>query len=1037
MTESRDIISEIKEKIRLEDIVGEDYPHIPTSGRERKVPHTGGLVVNVEKQLWHWFTNNSGGDVFEYLKTQRGMDFKTAAEYLARKAGLPEPEWHTNNMQVRVAARKREDALTVAMKVFQAWFWKSDAAQEYVKKRGWSIQRGGEDTLPGTAQLAMLGYSGHGTSAEREEMRRVMMSEGVDLASPAAVAILGYKGDVRNWAKAHEVDAEKIKEEWIKKGEIPGLMGRNALIYPHEFAGRVQFLSSRSLSLDPKQKFHYNLPSVLIGEKRTYINHAYTYDAAFVVIVEGQADAISLAQWGVAAIALCGAHLDDQTLQDLKNRHRAIYIGLDADDAGVFAAWTMGFELGPKTYILPPADLSGRTFPIEPSMPKPTKEKVELANQVLFAINRAFDDYPIPKSDYLPEDKEKQVKDLNDLLQGMNQHEVPEDRQIDNIRKLIQAAPTFAEVSSAWAGAREGYEREEAFDKVMLMITQLDDVEIAHHRTRLAHLLNLNMREFDRLLKTYRKEAENDKSEGEPEDTFGGFVDGYLIEYLYDSKTKKAMLAWRTPEGVIESGYSLVIGTKKYVPSDPTESMLNGSVLFPSKLGEKKTVQQLTEILDMYIKSVGLLPSESTRKLISYWLINTWVYDCFSATSYLTFMGETGAGKSELMFRIGMCTYRPMSLSGASSVSSFFRMVNKYKGTVMIDEGDLQKSDTTQDVIKFYNQGAMKGRPITKMVDVVLPDGRHDYQEVAFQTYCPKMNTLKKLMYDDAVTSRSIVIKLQPRETIELVKAGIPLNINEDIRNRAQAVRNLLVRYRMEKWQEEIEVNNSYYDLTISARMNQIAGSLLMMAEDEPEQQEMIKENLREYYRESQISKSMTLEARVIEALWTIYTFMKDFVVYMDGVECIRTGKVADVANQIINRMNSADGEADSDDEDDESEDQNSRYKKKSKPKAMTAHKVGQMVRNSIQLETTKRKADGFYIKFDPIRLEGLAMRYGVDIDSLEPIVTVDPLIDPEKSKKALNDRLEDDRKKKKDQDKKDEDEDEDKKDEGTQDKLL
>ena len=248
----------------------------------------------------------------------------------------------------------------------------------------------------------------------------------------------------------------------------------------------------------------------------------------------------------------------------------------------------------------------------------------------------------------------------------------------------------------------------------------------------------------------------------------------------------------------------------------------------------------LLTYIEMYINSVFIVPSESTAKLIANYVLLTWLYDCFDAVSYLVFMGDTGSGKSEFMLRVGLICYRTIRSSGASSVSSLFRMVDRYKGSVVIDEADLEKSDTTQDMVKFYNTGAMKHGAITKSVDVVLPDGRHDYEERSFQTYCPKLMTLKRSFQDDAVTSRSLVIKLQPRETVELVRKNIPLNINDTIREKTRALRNLLLRFRMENWQPSIKVDPNYYDLSVSARLNQIAGGLLAIAADDVEQQEMI-----------------------------------------------------------------------------------------------------------------------------------------------------------------------------------------------------
>jgi len=66
------------------------------------------------------------------------------------------------------------------------------------------------------------------------------------------------------------------------------------LVYIHLHKGRLMYLSGRSI----EGKKHYNPPRDLIGEKQPYFNHCYADDAGQVVVVEGQADAITFGEWG-------------------------------------------------------------------------------------------------------------------------------------------------------------------------------------------------------------------------------------------------------------------------------------------------------------------------------------------------------------------------------------------------------------------------------------------------------------------------------------------------------------------------------------------------------------------------------------------------------------------------------------------------------------------------------------------------------------------------------------------------------------------
>jgi len=166
--------------------------------------------------------------------------------------------------------------------------------------------------------------------------------------------------------------------------------------------------------------------------------------------------------------------------------------------------------------------------------------------------------------------------------------------------------------------------------------------------------------------------------------------------------------------------------------------------------------------------------------------------------------------------------------------------------------------------------------------------------------------------------------------------------------------------------------------LTVSARLNQVAGGLLAIAGDDPEQQEMIRASLREYYRESQITKSMTITARVIEAMWTMWKFPDMRQIYVtqepDGRFAMKIGEICKVANDIIDKMNSEDTEDDGDD------------KKKFKQKGIKPHTVGRIIREDLQLQVSARRRDGFFVYWDEARMEGVALRYGLELDQIGPV---------------------------------------------------
>ena len=209
---------------------------------------------------------------------------------------------------------------------------------------------------------------------------------------------------------------------------------------------------------------------------------------------------------------------------------------------------------------------------------------------------------------------------------------------------------------------------------------------------------------------------------------------------------------------------------------------------------------------------------------------------------------------------------------------------------------------------------------------------------------------------------------------MELKSRGIRLYIDEEFREKARHIRNLLLRWRLQMWQPEIEVSEELMDLDISSRLNQVTMPLKALAADDPSLQEEIVKFLRQYNQEMVLTKSMTLGARVVEAMWMIYTDVdyreKYLIVGTEGSdELLMIGDVAKVANEIIDEMNELGTEQ---------EEEAEETKKKRKRDSLTARGVGSIIRNELQLQVGERRGKGFPVYWDQIKMEALGKRYGV-----------------------------------------------------------
>lgn len=907
---------ELKSKLDIKDILEADGYHLSGTGRYRRASQHDSLVVDLRNQRYYWNSTGEEGDIITWTMKRTGADFKGAVELLCRKAGLPDPNWKHEDMETRVATRTKQDIYSVAVRVFREWFLANQAAIDYAKGRGWS-----DDTI----ETAKLGYTGDikNRDALIKKMRQEIDYAGLKVDSPAAVAIMGWTGDVKKWGAQHKIE---VDDKWISSGRIPGLIGRDMLIYPHLKFGQVVYLSGRGIA----EKTHYNVPEALIGPRQPYINTEWASDAFDCVIVEGQACAITLAQWGIPALALAGTYLDENLMDRLKG-HSALYLAMDADKAGR----------------------------------KNVEKNLERLGKPLI---RTFE--------WGDEDSQEGDTDANDWLKSMIKANIPHDEQVQRAKDKIAKSQTWVELVCLEAGKQRGARGEEAIKKAMELVAQMDDVTISQFRAQLSEGLKIGVRDFQNLLKTIRQTYDkNSSGKLEEVDTLGGYIDGWLVEYLYDPEGGTTKLAYRSPEGEIGERAYLDIEGKRYYPKDPNAFVEQEAVLFPSRLGPVKPTRELVGIIESYINSVYLWPDKIWPKLVSYYVLLTWVYDCFNAIPYLRAMGEAGAGKSEMMKRVGHVCYRMMTASGANTASTFFRATEMYRGTVFIDEADLHDGgDMANDIIKFLNLGAMKGNFISRTVEALDRNGNRTFDVQPFNTYCPKLIAMRKEFKDDAVSTRSLTMQLIPREPLELKQAGVRLSMNNEMRQNAREIRNMALRWRLMHWEKEIEILEDDIDLEISSRLNQVATPILKLAEGDAGLKDDIRSLLRSYNSDIILTRSMTVLAKVVEAIWTIWITEDKDHIFKDKDEEIYThpGDVAKIANDLMDRENALD---------DEEDDQQTPNRKR----GLTSPGVGRYMKNDLGLIPGGRRNTGiaYYFKENENRLLGLAKRYGVNLDDI------------------------------------------------------
>jgi len=371
MNSFADFIEQVRDANPIEDVLAADGISLRGHGRLRTAQKHDSMKVRTDYGRVFWYSQNWNGDVFGWVMREKGCDFNGALELLARRANIEMPKFAARDEGVILRARATADVFSVAANVFHRWLVgdkergvEADAdALAYARGRAWTDE---------TINAELIGFSGRKSAAQVADMKGEFSMCGIDIFSPAAVAVLGFQGDVDKWGREKGVrDHEDFDEDWILKGRIHGLMDTPGIIYAHQHKGGVNYLSRRHLP--GFDKIHdretgkdrdwksFNPYKLLAGMKQPYFNHCHRMDKPLIG-VEGQGDAVTYSQWGYGAIAFCGlmGNISEASTEDAErmralaamiNKHPAFYLFMDDDEAGQKTVRLAAKLLGPKMLV--------------------------------------------------------------------------------------------------------------------------------------------------------------------------------------------------------------------------------------------------------------------------------------------------------------------------------------------------------------------------------------------------------------------------------------------------------------------------------------------------------------------------------------------------------------------------------------------------------------------------------------------------------------------------------------------------------------
>lgn len=292
------------------------------------------------------------------------------------------------------------------------------------------------------------------------------------------------------------------------------------------------------------------------------------------------------------------------------------------------------------------------------------------------------------------------------------------------------------------------------------------------------------------------------------------FDDGTLVELLYaPGERRTAFAVWQ--DGAWRECRALTAPTgERLVPYSPHNNLIrNRVVLLPAAPAEYGAEAELLEAIGRYIRAYVDAPPAFERVAAAYVLL-TWVYDGFNELPYLRLRGDYGTGKTRALHVIGSICNRPIFASGAATISPIFHLLDRFRGTLLIDEADFRYSDETAELTKLLNTGNQSGAVLLRTE--VSPT--NEFNPRAFQVYGPKLLAMRGFYTDRALESRCITLDMDRHG---LTRRDVPINLPARQRDEAAALRDRLLLFRFRNLGRK-PIDERLIDPALEPRLNQI-----------------------------------------------------------------------------------------------------------------------------------------------------------------------------------------------------------------------
>jgi DNA primase len=299
----------IKEKLDLVEFL-RGYLELKPAGNNFKAicpfhkEKTPSFMVSPERQIWHCFGCNEGGDIFKFLMKYENLEFYEALKILAEKANIP---------LSRVSpSEQREfgvlyDINRAALDYYIDCLHRAPVAEEYLSSRKLSKS---------SIEEFEIGFAPN----DFEGLSMYLINKGFNTADSVRAGL------ILKTERGKYVDRFRGRIMFPLESNFGRVIGFTGRILPQFDAGDMgKYVNSPETPIFSKSRLLYGLSKAKDGIR----------EAGAVLLVEGQMDVIMSHQDGVKnAVGTSGTALTDEQLSILRRYSNKLVLNFDNDEAG-------------------------------------------------------------------------------------------------------------------------------------------------------------------------------------------------------------------------------------------------------------------------------------------------------------------------------------------------------------------------------------------------------------------------------------------------------------------------------------------------------------------------------------------------------------------------------------------------------------------------------------------------------------------------------------------------------------------------------